>query len=81
MREDWSWSRIGHRDSTDAPGCGDNRRIAVGALNNMLSSQELVWLMAAVAKGDRAAFERAVTRLTEQSRLLTADLATKDAAS
>ncbi|HKC33482.1 MAG TPA: sigma factor, partial [Xanthobacteraceae bacterium] len=24
----------------------------------MLSAQELVWLMAAVAKGDRAAFER-----------------------
>src|SRR5258708_18806341 len=29
-----------------------------GALNQMLSSQELVWLLAAVAKGDRAAFER-----------------------
>src|ERR1700736_5341565 len=29
-----------------------------GALNRMLSSQEFVWLMAAVAKGDRAAFER-----------------------
>jgi RNA polymerase sigma-70 factor (ECF subfamily) len=29
-----------------------------GAIDAMLSSQELVWLLAAVAKADRAAFER-----------------------
>src|SRR5215472_16998912 len=29
-----------------------------GAQSEVLSSQELVWLLAAVAKGDRAAFER-----------------------
>jgi RNA polymerase sigma-70 factor (ECF subfamily) len=43
--------------STDAPSVSDNRRIEAGRLG-MLSSQELVWLLAAVAKGDRAAFER-----------------------
>jgi RNA polymerase sigma-70 factor (ECF subfamily) len=41
--------------STDALACDDNRRIVRA---RMLSAQELVWLMAAVAKGDRAAFER-----------------------
>lgn len=35
----------------------DNRHVEAGRLG-MLSSQELVWLLAAVAKGDRAAFER-----------------------
>jgi RNA polymerase sigma-70 factor (ECF subfamily) len=44
-------------DSTDAPSVSDNRGIEAGRLG-MLSSQELVWLLAAVAKGDRAAFER-----------------------
>jgi RNA polymerase sigma-70 factor, ECF subfamily len=44
-------------DSTDALSVSDNRRIAVGRFG-MLSSQELVWLLAAVAKADRAAFER-----------------------
>jgi RNA polymerase sigma-70 factor (ECF subfamily) len=44
-------------DSTDARSVSDNRRIEAGRLG-MLSSQELVWLLAAVAKGDRAAFER-----------------------
>src|SRR5258708_6559884 len=41
--------------STDALRCDDNRRLVRA---RMLSAQELVWLMAAVAKGDRAAFER-----------------------
>ena len=36
-------------------------------------------LFETVDPADRAAFERAVTRLTEQSRLLTADAATEDA--
>jgi RNA polymerase sigma-70 factor, ECF subfamily len=44
-------------DSTDAPSVSDNPGIEAGRLG-MLSSQELVWLLAAVAKGDRAAFER-----------------------
>src|SRR5262245_14852307 len=45
-------------DSTDAPSVSDNDATSSGAPHAMLSSQELVWLMAAVAKGDRAAFER-----------------------
>lgn len=36
----------------------DNRPYRSGAPHGMLSPQELVWLLAAVAKGDRAAFER-----------------------
>ena len=36
----------------------DNRHRRSGARHGMLSPQELVWLLAAVAKGDRAAFER-----------------------
>jgi RNA polymerase sigma-70 factor (ECF subfamily) len=49
--------RQAYPDSTDALSVSDNRRIAVGRFG-MLSSQELVWLLAAVAKADRAAFER-----------------------
>src|SRR6476646_6302505 len=46
--------------TTGLDGCPALRRESAhrGARDDMLSAQELVWLMAAVAKGDRTAFER-----------------------